>query len=60
MTEMTDYQRLIATSRYARWRDQDNRREHWDESVARYAWYWSDKGLIDEFTMPVICRGDHS
>ncbi len=44
---MIDYQKLIAASRYARWRDADGRREFWDETVARYAYYWSDKGLID-------------
>ena len=44
---MNDYQTLIAASRYARWRDADNRREFWDESVARYVWYWADKGLLD-------------
>ncbi len=47
MSNMTDYQRLIAASRYARWREEDGRREFWDETVARYAHYWADKGLID-------------
>ncbi len=32
----TDYQSFIATSRYARWRDEDNRRETWGETVDRY------------------------
>jgi ribonucleoside-triphosphate reductase (thioredoxin) len=32
----TDYQSFIATSRYARWRDEDNRRENWGETVERY------------------------
>ena len=33
---MNDYQRFIATSRYARWRDEDERRETWEEVVQRY------------------------
>ena len=32
----TDYQTFIATSRYARWLEEENRRETWDETVGRY------------------------
>ena len=32
----TDYQSFIATSRYARWIDAENRRENWGETVGRY------------------------
>ena len=32
----TDYQNFIALSRYARWRDEDQRRETWTETVSRY------------------------
>jgi ribonucleoside-triphosphate reductase (thioredoxin) len=32
----TDYQTFIATSRYARWIDEENRREYWGETVSRY------------------------
>jgi len=32
----SQYQEFIHLSRYARWRDKDNRRETWDETVARY------------------------
>ena len=32
----TDYQTFIATSRYARWLDKENRRENWGETVDRY------------------------
>ena len=32
----TDYQNFIATSRYARWLDKENRRENWGETVSRY------------------------
>jgi len=32
----TDYQTFIATSRYARWLDDEKRREYWPETVSRY------------------------
>jgi ribonucleoside-diphosphate reductase alpha chain len=32
----TDYQSFIHTSRYARWLDEENRRENWGETVSRY------------------------
>ena len=32
----TDYQAFIHTSRYARWLDDENRRESWSETVGRY------------------------
>lgn len=33
---MTDYMAFIHTSRYARWLDEENRRENWAETVERY------------------------
>ncbi|CAB5195140.1 RTPR, ribonucleoside-triphosphate reductase, adenosylcobalamin-dependent [uncultured Caudovirales phage] len=36
MTTMTPYQTYIAKSRYSRYLDDKNRREHWSETVARY------------------------
>lgn len=32
----TDYQNFIATSRYARWIEEENRRESWGETVERF------------------------
>ena len=32
----TDYQTFIATSRYARWLEEEGRRETWGETVERY------------------------
>ena len=32
----TDYQTFIATSRYARWLEDEGRRETWSETVDRY------------------------
>ena len=39
----TDYQNFIATSRYARWLDDEGRRETWSETVSRYVDYMDDK-----------------
>jgi ribonucleoside-triphosphate reductase len=36
MTEMNDYMRFIALSRYARWLPEEDRRETWEETVDRY------------------------
>ena len=32
----TDYQNFIALSRYARWKDDEQSRENWSETVDRY------------------------
>jgi len=32
----TDYQTFIATSRYSRWLEEEQRRETWGETVSRY------------------------
>jgi len=32
----TEYQQFIHTSRYARWQEEENRRENWPETVNRY------------------------
>jgi len=37
----TDYQNFIALSRYARWKDDKQRRENWSETVDRYMDYMS-------------------
>ena len=44
MTQLSDYQQFIAASRYARWLEDQGRRESWDETVARYVNYWVDRG----------------
>jgi ribonucleoside-diphosphate reductase alpha chain len=41
----TDYQTFIATSRYARWLEDENRRETWTETVQRYINYIATTGL---------------
>ena len=46
---MNDYQRFIAYSRYARWKDEEGRRENWDEVVSRYCdWMACHIGMIDD------------
>ena len=42
----TDYQNFIALSRYARWKEDEQRRETWGETVQRYFDYM-DKHLAD-------------
>lgn len=41
--QMTDFQRYIHASRYARWLDSEGRRERWDETVKRYCDFWMVK-----------------
>ena len=38
----TDYQNFIALSRYARWKEDEQRRETWSETVSRYFDYMAD------------------
>lgn len=46
MSLPTDYQTFIATSRYARWLDEEKRREYWPETVSRYIEFM-DQNLRD-------------
>ena len=39
----TPLQEFIHKSRYARWRDEDNRRETWDETVTRLTNFYTKK-----------------
>jgi ribonucleoside-triphosphate reductase len=40
---MNDYSTFIAASRYARWLEEEGRRETWPETVSRYVDYWCNK-----------------
>lgn len=40
---MNDFQRYIHASRYARWLDEEGRRETWEETVKRYCDFWSSR-----------------
>jgi len=52
----TDYQNFIALSRYARWKEDEQRRETWPETVARYFDYMKNhlyknhKYVLDDMT----------
>ena len=50
----TDYQNFIATSRYARWLEEEGRRETWTETVTRYVDYMEDKTGLDKKTTDEI------
>ena len=39
---MSDYQRVIAMSRYARWNGEKQRRETWQETVTRLLNFYKD------------------
>lgn len=39
----TDLQTYVHKSRYARWRDEDNRRESWEETVDRYVGFFEGR-----------------
>lgn len=41
--EMTDLQRYVHASRYARWLEDENRRETWTETVDRLCSFWLNK-----------------
>ena len=64
----TDYQNFIALSRYARWKDDEQRRENWGETVDRYFGYMTNhltknhsytitKALKEKLTEQVISLG---
>jgi ribonucleoside-triphosphate reductase len=50
----TDYQSFIATSRYARWLDKENRRETWVETVDRYILNVVESKVTDNETVFAI------
>ena len=55
----TDYQTFIATSRYARWLDEEKRREYWPETVSRYIEFM-DAHLREnnKYKMPVELKAE--
>lgn len=42
------YEEFIFKSRYARWREEDNRRENWDETVHRLVDYYRGQCSLDD------------
>ena len=55
----TDYQNFIALSRYARWKEDEQRRETWSETVTRYFDYMA-RHLSDnhDYKLPDSLRGE--
>src|SRR6056300_918326 len=53
---MDAYQQYIHKSRYARYLPNEQRRENWDETVARYVNYWIDKGKLNEADAKTITK----
>jgi len=55
----TDYQNFIALSRYARWKEDEQRRETWSETVERYFDYM-EKHLGDKhnYKLPATLRAE--
>lgn len=55
----TDYQTFIATSRYARWLDDEKRREYWPETVSRYIEF-VDQALREkhEYKMDAVLKAE--
>ena len=47
---MDNYQKFIAASRYARWQDDEGRRETWEETVDRYIGFFVGRGQLDATT----------
>ncbi len=55
----TEYQQFIHTSRYARYLDNDNRRETWTETVGRYFDYIADHLKANhKYTLDPVLRND--
>lgn len=47
LRNMDSYQQYIHKSRYARWLEDEGRRETWGETVKRYINFWVDRGQLD-------------
>lgn len=54
----TPFQQVIATSRYARWNDDENRRETWDETVARYVKHVVEPALKPDYLADIGQAGN--
>ena len=54
MTDMTQYQSYIHKSRYARWKEEEGRRETWDETVRRYVDYFENRQNIGDVSQELF------
>ena len=55
---MDDYSKFIHKSRYARWREEDGRRETWGETVTRYIDFF--KKRVPDSILPVLDSAQQS
>jgi len=51
---MTQYQSYIHKSRYARWKEEEGRRETWDETVRRYVDYFENRQNIGDVSQELF------
>ena len=59
MSLPTDYQTFIATSRYARWVESENRREYWPETVSRYIEFMDQRLRVhNNYKMPAELKAE--
>lgn len=47
---MDTYQKFIHLSRYARWDEETQKRESWEETVTRYLNYWGDRLSQEDYS----------
>ena len=57
--QLTDYQRFIHASRYARWLPEENRRETWKETVDRYTGFFKNR-FPDTFPAEDVNKSIHN
>lgn len=57
--QLTDYQRFIHASRYARWLPDENRRETWKETVDRYTGFFKNR-FPDTFPADDVNKAIHN
>lgn len=57
--QLTDYQRFIHASRYARWLPEENRRETWKETVDRYTGFFKNR-FSDTFPADDVNKSIHN
>ena len=57
---MNQYQQFIHKSRYARWMQEEGRRETWAETVQRYVDFWKERGQINEKTALQLFNAIHN
>ena len=57
---MDQYQQFIHKSRYARWLDNEKRRETWEETVQRYIDFWKERDQLNDADAEVLYSAIHA